>query len=249
MCEYTECIWLWIRPVRHVVTRQGIGESGAHVRPLVPQARGRPRAPRLRVMAMAAATSTTCSGGAVAGVGGRGSAAARRQAPRRAAPRAVASTSSSVQLARPLGLTLASGPGDNGVWVEDIVAGSNAEASGAFAAGDVVTAVDGWQCAGEPFEDVLAVLAAGGEGDSVELELNRAGEGALTGVAGRIALAANAQREGVTVTASGLQYEVLSEGKGRKVASVNDSCVVHYEVRASACARVRALVRRRCAHR
>lgn len=182
-------------------------------------------------------------------MGGRGSAAARRQAPRRAAPRAVASTSSSVQLARPLGLTLASGPGDNGVWVEDIVAGSNAEASGAFAAGDVVTAVDGWQCAGEPFEDVLAVLAAGGEGDSVELELNRAGEGALTGVAGRIALAANAQREGVTVTASGLQYEVLSEGKGRKVASVNDSCVVHYEVRASACARVRALVRRRCAHR
>lgn len=90
-------------------------------------------------------------------------------------------------------------------------------------------AVDGWQCAGEAFDDVLAVIAAGGEGEEVQLECARASDGALTNLAGRVHLAANAQEEGVTVSDSGLQYKVLENGNGARCTGVGQSCVVHYE--------------------
>lgn len=41
-------------------------------------------------------------------------------------------------------------------------------------------------------------------------------------------LAENVKKEGVTATASGLQYEVLTQGKGA-MPSVTDSVTVHYE--------------------
>lgn len=40
-------------------------------------------------------------------------------------------------------------------------------------------------------------------------------------------LAENAKKEGVSITESGLQYEVLQEGSG-KTPTINDYCVVHY---------------------
>ena len=45
--------------------------------------------------------------------------------------------------------------------------------------------------------------------------------------AGEQFLAENGQREGVTTTASGLQYEVITEGSGRKP-SATDEVTVHY---------------------
>ena len=46
--------------------------------------------------------------------------------------------------------------------------------------------------------------------------------------AGEAYLAENAKKEGVTVTASGLQYSVLTEGEGAKPAAT-DSVTVHYK--------------------
>lgn len=39
----------------------------------------------------------------------------------------------------------------------------------------------------------------------------------------------NLKKEGVQMTASGLQYKVLEEGKGAKPQSAKDTVVVHYE--------------------
>ena len=41
-------------------------------------------------------------------------------------------------------------------------------------------------------------------------------------------LAANANKEGITVTESGLQYEIMTEGTGPKPASSSDKVKVHY---------------------
>lgn len=45
---------------------------------------------------------------------------------------------------------------------------------------------------------------------------------------GEVFLANNAKRDGVTTTASGLQYEVLNSGDGDKHPSASDSVNVHY---------------------
>ncbi len=47
--------------------------------------------------------------------------------------------------------------------------------------------------------------------------------------AGKQFLEENAKREGVTTTASGLQYEVLKEGSGAKPSSASSRVTVHYE--------------------
>lgn len=48
---------------------------------------------------------------------------------------------------------------------------------------------------------------------------------------GKVFLEANARKEGVTQTKSGLQYEVLSQGKGGKSPKATDTVVCHYEGR------------------
>ena len=54
--------------------------------------------------------------------------------------------------------------------------------------------------------------------------------GAMLKLAGEQFLADNAKKPGVTVTASGLQYEVLTQGNGRKP-KATDSVKCHYEGR------------------
>lgn len=48
---------------------------------------------------------------------------------------------------------------------------------------------------------------------------------------GKAFLDANAKREGVTVTKSGLQYEVLTPGRGERSPRATDTVVCHYEGR------------------
>lgn len=48
---------------------------------------------------------------------------------------------------------------------------------------------------------------------------------------GKAFLEANAKREGVTVTKSGLQYEVLTPGRGERSPKATDTVVCHYEGR------------------
>ena len=54
--------------------------------------------------------------------------------------------------------------------------------------------------------------------------------GAMLKMAGEQFLADNAKKQGVTVTASGLQYEILSQGSGRQP-KATDSVKCHYEGR------------------
>ncbi|MBP5360434.1 MAG: FKBP-type peptidyl-prolyl cis-trans isomerase [Bacteroidaceae bacterium] len=54
--------------------------------------------------------------------------------------------------------------------------------------------------------------------------------GAMLKLAGEQFLADNAKKQGITVTASGLQYEVLTEGSGRQP-KATDSVKCHYEGR------------------
>ena len=48
---------------------------------------------------------------------------------------------------------------------------------------------------------------------------------------GKVFLEANGKREGVTTTKSGLQYEVLTPGKGERRPKATDTVVCHYEGR------------------
>lgn len=48
---------------------------------------------------------------------------------------------------------------------------------------------------------------------------------------GKVFLEANGKREGVTATKSGLQYEVLTPGKGERSPKATDTVVCHYEGR------------------
>lgn len=48
---------------------------------------------------------------------------------------------------------------------------------------------------------------------------------------GKVFLQANGKREGVTTTKSGLQYEVLTPGKGERSPKATDTVVCHYEGR------------------
>ncbi|MDX8388844.1 MAG: FKBP-type peptidyl-prolyl cis-trans isomerase [Ghiorsea sp.] len=56
----------------------------------------------------------------------------------------------------------------------------------------------------------------------------RGAAGAKNKAEGEAFLAENAKKDGVTVTASGLQYEVITKGKGKKPAAT-DTVKVHYE--------------------
>lgn len=60
------------------------------------------------------------------------------------------------------------------------------------------------------------------------LQRQEAEKGAAAREAGEKFLAENAKKEGVTVLPSGLQYTVITEGKGRKPAAT-DSVKCHYE--------------------
>ena len=57
-------------------------------------------------------------------------------------------------------------------------------------------------------------------------------EGAEKAIAeGKVFLEANGKRDGVTTTKSGLQYEVLTPGKGERSPKATDTVVCHYEGR------------------
>lgn len=65
-----------------------------------------------------------------------------------------------------------------------------------------------------PREELQAVLQTFGQEIQAAAEEARAVDAEANATAGEVYLAENAQREGVTVTESGLQYEVLREGEG-----------------------------------
>ena len=180
------------------------------------------------VVAMVAIGASLMVAGRARGVRRQGCGARTR----RRSARADADEYAACRLARPLGLALRGGPGDVGMFVEDLVAGGNAEQGGVIKKFDLISRVGSVACAGESFADIARLLA-GEEGTDVEIELCRRGPRGLTNHAGRVYLAANAQREGVTVTASGLQYRWVERGDddGARVADSGGAdalCRVHY---------------------
>ena len=60
-----------------------------------------------------------------------------------------------------------------------------------------------------------------------EMQVKRLAEGATNKTAGETFLAENGKKDGVKTTESGLQYQVISEGKGPK-ATATDTVKVHY---------------------
>lgn len=72
-----------------------------------------------------------------------------------------------------------------------------------------------------------AALQSFGDAVNERLMAEREAEGAANREAGEAYLAENAQREGVEVTASGLQWEVLEEGDGPRP-SATDQVSIHY---------------------
>lgn len=77
-------------------------------------------------------------------------------------------------------------------------------------------------------EDMKTVLQAYGERMRKEAEERAKTAAAEATKKGEAHLAENAKKAGVKTTASGLQYEVLTEGKGAKPAAT-DTVKVHYE--------------------
>ena len=77
-----------------------------------------------------------------------------------------------VRLKRPLGLVLGERAGGEGVFVESLVAGGNAERSRGVLVGDVLVAVDGADVSELRFDDVMDALAAGAPAPAA-LELER----------------------------------------------------------------------------
>ena len=73
----------------------------------------------------------------------------------------------------------------------------------------LVSAVSGQESAVDPrlLEEAFSAIRA-------RMEAEQAEKGELEAAAGEEFLAANAKRDGVTVTASGMQYEVVTEGDG-----------------------------------
>jgi FKBP-type peptidyl-prolyl cis-trans isomerase len=76
-------------------------------------------------------------------------------------------------------------------------------------------------------EEIAAEMQAYQEKAAVEMEAAQAEAGAANAASSAAFLAANATKEGVVVTDSGLQYEVITEGTGAKP-SAEDSVEVHY---------------------
>ena len=76
-------------------------------------------------------------------------------------------------------------------------------------------------------EEIAAEMQAYQEKAAVEMEAVQAEAGAANAASSAAFLAANATKEGVVVTDSGLQYEVITEGTGAKP-SAEDSVEVHY---------------------
>lgn len=77
---------------------------------------------------------------------------------------------------------------------------------------------------------VIAVLLVGAAVIAVLFITQRGTLGKGSPNAGQAFLEENAQREGVTITESGLQYRVIEAGNGPRP-SLNDTVVVHYEGR------------------
>lgn len=77
-------------------------------------------------------------------------------------------------------------------------------------------------------EQAAQVAARLGERMAGKMEAERAEQAKKNAEAGRQFLALNGKKDGVTTTASGLQYEVISEGKGPKP-KAEDTVRVHYK--------------------
>lgn len=78
-----------------------------------------------------------------------------------------------------------------------------------------------------PREELQTVLQTFGQEIQAAAEEARAVEADANATAGEVYLAENAQREGVTVTESGLHYEVLREGEGASPTR-EDQVRLHY---------------------
>ncbi len=76
-------------------------------------------------------------------------------------------------------------------------------------------------------EQAEQVAQAFGQRMQAKMEADQAAKAKANAEEGKAFLDANAKKEGVKVTASGLQYQVLTEGKGAKPAA-EDSVRVHY---------------------
>ena len=77
-------------------------------------------------------------------------------------------------------------------------------------------------------EEMQAALTALQQRASQQRAKTQAAESEKARAAGQAYLAANAKKSGVTTTASGLQYRVISAGDGKKP-TTSDSVTVHYK--------------------
>ncbi len=164
---------------------------------------------------------------------------ARRAAPSLAArgpapPRAFAETFE-VELTRPMGLVLNSGLDETGAYVAEVVKGGNAEAEGTLRVGDVLLSCGAnelnFDIPGSKFDDVMDALGSDSESNTMRLRARRyaAADGPnKTKPEGYVWLEANAQKEGVVVLPSGLQYKVLSQGTGTRSPKTDTPCACHY---------------------
>ncbi len=78
--------------------------------------------------------------------------------------------------------------------------------------------------------EIIIAVQQFSEGINAEMQAQREAEAQENAQAGEAYLAVNAQKEGVTTTESGLQYEVLTQGEG-PLPGPEDRVRIHYEGR------------------
>jgi FKBP-type peptidyl-prolyl cis-trans isomerase FklB len=96
---------------------------------------------------------------------------------------------------------------------------------------DILRGIEDGRSGGQPKlsqDEMSAALAGLQQKVTAQREKEQAAASAKAAAAGKAYLAANATKPGVTTTASGLQYQVVTEGTGRTPA-LGDTVTVHYK--------------------